>query len=291
MSDPLELIKQAEKKAQPTTGFFKFMSNDADKFEEAADLYVQAANSYRVSKQVGSAGECFMKAAECQLKAGNDNEAGNTFVEAFKMLKSFEPSKAAESLDKAISIFTAKTGQFRRAANYQFDLGELYETSLNDFPKAIAAYEAAGEWYGQDSATSLSNKSYLKCADLKALDNQFFEAVQIYNKVVENSLGNRLSAWSLKEYYLKIGLCHLAATDAVAAKKTLQDAQRNTDDPNCREYQLLSTLIDCYNEQDAEKLSAAVFDFDRFSKLDNWKTTILLKIKDSLISQEDDDLL
>ncbi|KAH3902496.1 alpha-soluble NSF attachment protein SEC17 SCDLUD_000073 [Saccharomycodes ludwigii] len=291
MSDPLELIKKAEKKAKPSSGFMKLFTDDADKYEEAADLYVEAANIYRVNKQLGESGNNFIKAAECQLNAHNESEAGNTYVEAYKMYKSIDPASAATAIEKAIDLFTNKIGQFRRAANFEFELGELYESTLHDYKKAITCYQTAGEWYSQDSATALSNKSFLKAADLKALDNEFLEAVDCYSKVVANSIGNRLSQWSLKDYYLKIGLCQLAANDSVTASKTLRDFQINCGDNTSREYNLLKTLIDCYNEQDVNKFSSSVFEFDKFSKLDDWKTKILLKIKDSISKQEDDDLL
>lgn len=46
VSDPQELLSQAEKKANSTASWF--MGN---KYEEAADLYTQAANQFRQSKR------------------------------------------------------------------------------------------------------------------------------------------------------------------------------------------------------------------------------------------------
>lgn len=114
------------------------------------------------------AGDTFLRAAECQIQASNEDEAGNTYIEAYKCFKTgSSPAQAAESLAKSIDIFTRR-GQFRRGANFKFELAELQEQQLQDYPSAIANYETAGDWYLQDQAIALSNKSYIKCADLKA---------------------------------------------------------------------------------------------------------------------------
>ncbi|GAV56222.1 hypothetical protein ZYGR_0BA01280 [Zygosaccharomyces rouxii] len=292
MSDPAELILRAEKRGVPSSGFMKiFGSSDSAKYEEAADLCWQAANLYKLRKDLKSAGEAFTKAANYQIKAGSDDEAGNTFVESYKSYKSSGQSMdAIHSLQKSVEIFTQR-GQFRRAANYEFEMGELYETALTDYPNAIECYETAGEWYSQDQALALANKCLVRCADLKALNSQYLEASEVYARLIKNSMGNRLSQWSLKDYYLKMGLCQLAATDSVAASRTLSEGrQEDSNFSESREAQLLQDLIEAVGEGDSQLFSDKVFAFDRYSKLDKWKTTVLLRIKES-ISQAEDDLL
>ena len=275
-----------------------FSGSDSSKYEEAADLCVQAATMYRLRKELASAGDAFVKAAEFQLKAGNDDEAGNTFIESYKCYKSSNGTtsasptsnsiqNAATSLGRAIAIFTTR-GQFRRGANFKFELGELLENDLQDYKGAMDCFETAGEWYSQDQASALTNKCLVKLAQLKALDGSYIEAADVYAKLIQNSLGNRLSQWSLKEYYLKMGLCQLAATDGVAATRTLQEARHEDSNFNgSREAILLETLIESVKEGDSEQLSQTVFEFDKFNKLDKWHTTILLKIKDSITEAED----
>ena len=56
----------------------------------------------------------------------------------------------------------------------------------------------------------LSNKLYLKVADLAALDADYQRAIQHYEKVAKSSMNNNLMKWSVKEYFLKAGVCHLA---------------------------------------------------------------------------------
>lgn len=191
-------------------------------------------------------------------------------------------------LKQAIQLFTLR-GQFRRAANYEMDLGGIYEKELINITEAIAAYDTAGEWYFQDQAEALANKAFLKVADLAALNGDYARAVVRYEQVARASLNNNLTKWSLKEYFLKAGLCYIAEQDLVAADRAL--AQYMDWEPSfvgTRECLLLQDVLQSVRDGDSEQLSAKLFEYDQFSKLDNWKATVLLKIKNNIASAEDD---
>lgn len=302
--DPKSLLKQASEKAKPVSGFFwKLISSPEDQYEEAIDLYVQAAKIYRlgngkVSKDYIKSAECYKDAAIVALeRLQNYNDAAMNYVEAYKLCKmGDEYSNACDYLQKAIDIFTKNMGQFRRAANYQFELGEILELQLHQMRQAREAYELAGDWYLQDNAIQLSNKCYLKCADLLSVSNEnnddLFKSIKMYKNLIDTNLKKNLNLWVVKDYYLKIGLLQLLLTDTVASERTLAEAKTNLrDDQDCKEFKLLQALIDCYKEQDIDLMSNTLMKYDKFDKLDSWKTTILLKIKESLIGTEEDDLL
>lgn len=302
--DPKSLLKQASEKAKPVSGFFwKLISSPEDQYEEAIDLYVQAAKIYRlgngkVSKDYIKSAECYKDAAIVALeRLQNYNDAAMNYVEAYKLCKmGVEYSNACDYLQKAIDIFTKNMGQFRRAANYQFELGEILELQLHQMRQAREAYELAGDWYLQDNAVQLSNKCYLKCADLLSVsyenNDDLFKSIKMYKNLIDTNLKKNLNLWVVKDYYLKIGLLQLLLTDTVASERTLAEAKTNLrDDQDCKEFKLLQALIDCYKEQDIDLMSNTLMKYDKFDKLDSWKTTILLKIKESLIGTEEDDLL
>jgi len=46
-----------------------------------------------------------------------------------------------------------------------------------------------------------------------------------------------------------------------------------------RESKFVAALLDALEQGDDEAFSTTVFEFDQVTKLDNWKTAILLKIK------------
>ena len=145
--DPQELIKQAEQKASSSSGFFsKIMGSSSFQLEDAADLYIQAANAFRLRKDGVSAGKAFEKAASLQKQTDAKEEVANTLIEAYKAFRNDSPQDAARVLAESVHLFTLR-GQFRRAAQYEMDLGELYENELDNADKAIQAYENAGDWY------------------------------------------------------------------------------------------------------------------------------------------------
>ena len=47
-------------------------------------------------------------------------------------------------------------------------------------------------------------------ADLAALEGQYGRAIEAYEQVAIASLNSNLTKWSVKDYYLKAGACHLA---------------------------------------------------------------------------------
>lgn len=49
--DPRALLQKADKAASGATGGFSFFGGRSEKWENAADLYTQAANAFRVQKQ------------------------------------------------------------------------------------------------------------------------------------------------------------------------------------------------------------------------------------------------
>lgn len=59
-------------------------------------------------------------------------------------------------------------------------------------------------------AFSLANKLFLKVADLAALAEDYYKAIQNYERVAKSSVSNNLMKWSVKDYFLKSGVCLLA---------------------------------------------------------------------------------
>jgi alpha-soluble NSF attachment protein len=95
--------------------------------------------------------------------------------------------------------------------------------------------------------------------------------------------------WSVKEYLLKAGMCHLATGDMVATNRALE-SYRDLDPSftQTREHQLLVDLAEAVEEGDHEKFADKLFQFDQMSKLDKWKTTILLRVKEGIEEKGED---
>jgi alpha-soluble NSF attachment protein len=235
------------------------------------------------------AGAAFEKAATIQqTKLSEPDDMANTLTEAFKVYRKDSPSDAARVLTTAIAQYTSK-GSFRRAATHQQNLGEVYELELNDPVRALAAYETAAQWFESDNAEALANKLYLKVADLAALAGDYPKACQLFETVAKASLNSNLMRWSVKDYFLKAGICHLASGDLVATARALQ-SYRDLDNSfvQTREHALLQDLAEAVEKGEQDVFADRLFQFDQLSKLDRWKTTLLLKVKNAIEEQGED---
>lgn len=95
--------------------------------------------------------------------------------------------------------------------------------------------------------------------------------------------------WSVKDYFLKAGLCHLAVGDMVATTRALEK-YRDMDPtfPSTREHQLLVDISEAVEAGDQEVFQDKLFQYDQMSKLDKWKAEILLRIKKGIEEKVDD---
>lgn len=237
----------------------------------------------------GEAGKAFEKAAEVHDKNLKEpNDAANAMVDAFKVYKQEQPEDAVRCLEFSIGQY-CKTGNFRRAAQHKEAMGEVFETQLGDTKRALEAYELAAGWYEGDNASALANKLWLKVADMAAIDSDYYKAIEQYEKVATASLNNNLMRYSVKEYFLKAGLCHLATGDMVATNRALEK-YRDQDPtfPSNREHQLLVDLTAAVEAGSQDDFGDKLFQYDRISKLDKWKTTILVRIKEQIEEAGDD---
>ncbi|KAF7133974.1 hypothetical protein CNMCM5793_005500 [Aspergillus hiratsukae] len=287
--DPRVLLQKADKALQGASSGLSFFGGRTEKYENAADLYTQAANAFRVQKQNKEAGLAFEKAASIQTQNLNEpDDAANTLQEAFKVYRKSDPEDAARVLSAAIQHYVLK-GNLRRAATQQQHLAEVYEVELGDAKKALEAYEKAAEWFDGDNAEALANKHYLKVADLAALEGDYYKAIENYERIGRSSITNNLMKWSVKDYFLKAGICHLASKDIVATNRALE-SYRDTDPTfaSTREHQLLVDLVQAVEAGDQEAFSDKLFQYDQLSKLDKWKTTLLLRIKSDIEEAEED---
>ncbi len=57
-----------------------FFGNNNSKFEEAAELYVKAGNSFKANKIMDKASDAYTKAAESYLKSGSKHDAASNYV-------------------------------------------------------------------------------------------------------------------------------------------------------------------------------------------------------------------
>ncbi|KAL5641128.1 hypothetical protein ACGC1H_001570 [Rhizoctonia solani] len=276
LSQAQQLLAKADKKANSSTGWF---SSSSSKYEEAGDLYQQAANSFKIDKQFKEAGDAFKQEAQCREQCGEKDDAANAYWNAAKAYKRGFPELAAEALSSTVTLLT-KAGRFRQAADREKEIAQIYLQEKQDLGKACESFERAGEWYAQEDAMATANACFKDAADLHAELGNYAHAISRYEQVADHSLTSALTKHSVKEYWLRAGLCALAMQDTVTARRNLAKyGQQDVTFPSTREAKFVNSLADAVEAGDREGFTNAVFEYDQVTKLDNWKTSILLHIK------------
>jgi len=274
--------KCLKKKVMPMFG------NTQAKIEDAAEAFGKAANLFKMAKKYDEAGKAFIKVAECQLKLDSKHEAATSYASAATCFKKNNTADCVECLKKSVELFTGE-GRFAIAAKHQKEIAEVYEAEL-DYEKSIEAYQTAADYFEGESSTSQANTCLLKVAQYSAQLENFQKAIELYEQVAKASLDNNLLKWGAKEHLQRAILCHLAAEDLVGAQKALENYKTwDASFGSSRECKFVEEIMQAVEKYDVEAFTQAVVDYDSISKLDNWKTKILLKIKQGIASNSSED--
>lgn len=295
-SQAVGLFLKAQKSLQKATssassGFSSWFSNSTANYEATGDLFQQSANQFKLEKRFKEAGDAFKEEAKCRESMGDDarNEAASAWWNAAKAYKQGYPELAVDALAQTIKHFCA-TGKFRQAADREKEIAQIYVKELNDVKRGCDSYDQAADWYDQEDSKATATSCRRDAADLYAELGDYTAAIERYRKVAESYMESALTRFNVKEVWLRQGLCCLAMGDYTQASNLLSYAR--TIDPTfqtTREGKFLNTLTDAFSQGDVEMFTNALVEWDHISKLDNWKTGILLAAKQKLQSDEPDD--
>jgi len=274
--------KSLKKKVVP------FISNAQTKYEDAAEYFSKAANLFKMAKKYDEAGKAFMKVAEAQLKLDSKHEAATSYASAATCFKKNNAADSVECLKKSVELFTGE-GRFAIAAKHQKEIAEIYEAEL-DFEKALEAYQTAADFFEGESSTSQANTCLLKVAQFCGQLENFTKAIELYEQVAKASLDNNLLKWGAKDHLLRALLCHLAAEDLVGAQKGLENYKSwDASFASSRECKFVEEIMQAVEKYDVDAFTQAVVDFDSVVKIDNWKTKVLLKVKQGIQSNSNEE--
>lgn len=231
------------------------------------------------------AGDAFCKAADMATKAGEQDDAGQRFHDASKAYKLSHPERAIMALRKNIEILLDK-GRFRQAADRMKEIAQIYQAdgeNEQSMRHAMESFVQSGEWQKLDDYNIAATTMFKEAADLAALLGEYQLAVKYYEDVADHSLGSPLTKYSVREYFFKATLCHLCQ-DIVGARRALEDYRmKDASFEQQREYKFLVNLVQVVEDRDEQAFANLVRDYDQYSgRLDNWKVTLLTRIKQTL---------
>lgn len=286
----MQLLQEAEKKLKTSKGFFGGLMSSFGggntKQEEAAELYVRAANAFKMAKKWSMAGEAFCKAAELQLALGSKHEGATHYCEAGNCYRKGDANEAVRCLQKAIEIYT-DMGRFTIAAKHHITVAEIFETELVDIEKAVANYEQAADYYKGEESNSSANKCLVKVAEYSAQMENYTKAIEIYEQLAMYAMDNSLLKYSAKDHFFRACICHMCV-DLVNAQLSIQKYEDMfpafTDSRECK---LIKNLLRACEEENVDAFTEALREFDSISRLDKNVTALLLKVKKQLNAEPD----
>ncbi|KAJ8044988.1 Alpha-soluble NSF attachment protein [Holothuria leucospilota] len=241
---------------------------------------------FKMAKKWNEAGNAFCQAATIHLQLQVKHQAASSYVDAATSYKKSDPEKAISCLQRAIEIYI-DMGKFTQAAKHHMSVAEVYENELVDLDKAIENYTKAADYYKGEESTSAANKCSLKVAQYSAQQENYDKACQIYEEVAESAMDNSLLKYSAKDYFFKAALCHMCVDNQNAQIAISKYEEKFPAFSDSREYKLLEKLIAAGEDQNADEFADAVKQYDSISRLDQWHTTILLRIKKAIAGDSD----
>lgn len=274
---------QAEQKQKG--GIMSLFSGGA-KYDEAADLYLKAANQFKLIKDWQNAADSFASFGACSAKAGMPTDEANGYVEAARCLKNISANEALFWFDKASGILSA-AGRFTQAAKILKEVAEIHESEANT-KKAAEFYQKAEDMFSMDEhSKSQVTACILKRAELMAENGEILEAAQLFEKEGEKALLNPMLQFGAREHFLKAGILYLALGDPVTAKVACERFhQRDPRLEGTREGKLLKGLTAAFSENDLDGFREKLAEYDQVTRLDEWKAKHLLSVVGKMESPE-----
>lgn len=271
-----DFMKEADKILKKFSLF-----GSGSKNEDAAEAFQRAGNAYKVAKQWEKASDAFVKAADLHIKMKGTHEAATHFVEAAKCAKKVNTAECIRLLTEAVTLYE-ELGNFSAGAKLEKEMGEICEGD-GDTEEAVAHFQKAADMFGGEGSTSTANQCLLKVAHYQAKAENYSDAIAVFEDVGKAYLENDLMKFNAKGAFLNAGLCHLASGDPIAAERAIQRYQElDYTFDNSRECKLLQNIHKAFTAFNAEEFTETIASYDAVSKLDPWKTTILLRIKTAI---------
>nr|XP_026248850.1 beta-soluble NSF attachment protein [Urocitellus parryii] len=281
--EAVQLMAEAEKRVKASHSFLRGLFGGNTRIEEACEMYTRAANMFKMAKNWSAAGNAFCQAAKLHMQLQSKHDSATSFVDAGNAYKKADPQEAINCLNAAIDIYT-DMGRFTIAAKHHITIAEIYETELVDIEKAIAHYEQSADYYKGEESNSSANKCLLKVAAYAAQLEQYQKAIEIYEQIpsfIASFLLRKQTklAFGLGMWLNKSDTDEWSFLPQLALEKYEEMFPAFTDSRECK---LLKKLLEAHEEQNSEAYTEAVKEFDSISRLDQWLTTMLLRIKKSI---------
>jgi len=288
-AEALECMADGDKCVNSSKGFLNsFFGGSRNKLEDACRAYTRAGNLYKMSKKWYEAGSAYKKSAEIfSTQLSSKHEAATSLVDAANCFKKVDVDAATDCFQQAIDIYT-DMGRFTTAAKNHVNIAELCEQDQLNLERAIQNYKMAADIFDGEESKSSANKCYLKMAHYYAQLEKYTQAIEQFDLVATRSLESSLLKYSAKEHMFKAIICQFCLGGSTNAKQQMERYMiLSPAFEDSRECKLIGKLVKAFDESSSDEFAESVAHYDRITRLDEWLTSMLLRIK-NLISRDED---
>ncbi|KAI1269475.1 soluble NSF attachment protein [Xylariaceae sp. FL1019] len=251
-NDPRALIQQADKilASAGRGGFLRNFFSSEDKYESAIELYVTAANQFRMNKQHLESGRTYEQAAQLCVKHNvNAHDHARYLTSAIERYEDY-PKEAIRCLGELAQHYN-KIGNTDQAATKMVKMAELFDSS-GDRRSAMEYYDKAGDM--RTSTFKITARGHWEtAARYMVLENEFDKALETFNKVNASIAKDPKHKHREADVRINKALCFLAKNDLDGAAEVIaksEPLQRSAHDTT---FQDLKSLKEAIESKDQEK--------------------------------------
>ena len=274
-----ELMKKAEKK-------LKALFGGNNRFEKVCELYEAAGKSYVDAENWNEATESFVKAAELsETKLQSNFNAAAYYCNAASAASNNDTARAIELYQLAVSLHMSNA-RIQQAAKVWRKVGQLYEDE-EKINEAIEAYEKAFDCHEAEDTMTNGILLLLLIADLHIKNSNWKPAAGIYERVANLSIEKNVNKGSIHQYLYKALLCWLLLdVQKFKIKRVKQKLalyyNQNRRYEGTREFVLIEKCIAACEDEDVEKFTDAIYQYNKQKPLESFESDMLLRMKQIL---------
>ncbi|XP_068633384.1 gamma-soluble NSF attachment protein-like [Battus philenor] len=221
-------------------------------YDSAADEYNQAAQCYRIARDLKSSKDCYIKASEMYKKNHSFFHAGKALENAIIVSKETSSSDEIYTLACDSSSLYQQHGSGDSGASVLDKAAKIIEE--NSPENAVKLYQQAAEVSSTESSQHQGSEYISKSSRILVKLRRYDEAVDSLRREIgfHQEAGNIGAVGRLT---VAIVLVQLARGDPVAAEKAYKEWGCNCEAP---EMQTIEQLLQAYDEEDRDSAKRAL---------------------------------
>ncbi|XP_045784131.1 gamma-soluble NSF attachment protein isoform X1 [Maniola jurtina] len=221
-------------------------------YDSAADEYSQAAQCYRIARDLQTSKDCYFKAAELYKKNRAFFHAAKALENAIIVGKEITPPDQLYSLACDSSSLYQQHGSGDSGASVLDKVAKIIEERAPEL--AVKLFQQAADVSSTESGQHQGSEYISKSSRILVKLQRYDEAVDSLRREIgfHQESGNIMAVGRLT---VAIVLVQLARGDAVAAEKAYKEWGNNCEVP---EMQTIEQLLQAYDEEDRESAKKAL---------------------------------